>query len=180
MHHKNTTLLITMLLALSACVNQTALQHPADINRTSEAVAQPSSTRVPLASMLLIFFTHYAALDTDGQKQVFAQVNQQLKQDPNNLAQRIKLAGLLSLPSSYARDLTKSQTQLQSLLQDPALIEADAALVAVLYEYTQDSGKLQQKLKDEAKKNEGLQQKLIDIKNIEKTMIERNSNLDNK
>ncbi|MGQ0442210.1 MAG: hypothetical protein ACT4OH_02015 [Methylophilaceae bacterium] len=148
---------------------------------------------------LLYFLDIYANLAPEAQKKVLAETNQQLATNPHDLPNRIKLAAMLSLPSSRMRDSAKAQNLLQAMLQENSLSAADATLVGLLHEYTLDDAKQLQKLRDEAKKNEVIQhkteilqqkiealqqkndalaQKLNDLKNIEKKIQERNTKTD--
>jgi len=143
---------------------------------------------------LLAFCESYSNLTAEAQKKVFTLSNQALATNKNDLMHRIKFAIMLALPSSRLRDATKAQSLLQDLLQDDGLSESDAALVGLLYEYTVFDNKQLQKGREETKKhevmqqkydallqkNEALEQKLNELRNIEKTMTERNTKTDNK
>jgi hypothetical protein len=100
---------------------------------------------------------------------------------------------MLALPSSRLRDNAKAQNLLQDILQENTLHPSDFALVGLLYEYTTDYTKQLQKSRDEKKniesvqqkyealelKNKLLEQKLNELKNIEKTMNDRDSKSSN-
>jgi hypothetical protein len=143
---------------------------------------------------LLAFCETYSNLTPEAQKKAFASTNQALATNKNDLSQRIKLAIMLALPSSRLRDTVKAQNLLQDLLQENSLSASDADFVGLLYEYTVFSNKQLQRDREDAKKhellqqkydaliqkNEALEQKLNDLKNIEKTMNERSSKADSK
>jgi hypothetical protein len=127
------------------------------------------------------------------QKKVFAETNQILAENKNNLLSRLKLASMLALPTSRVRDNAKAQNLLQDILQENTLHPADFALSSLLYEYTTDYTKQQQRNREEIKKlesaqqkyealelkNKVLEQKLNELKNIEKTMNDRDSKSSN-
>jgi hypothetical protein len=91
------------------------------------------------------------------------------------------------------RDNAKAQNLLQDILQENTLHPSDFALVGLLYEYATDYTKQLQKSRDEKKnlesvqqkyealelKNKALEQKLNELKNIEKTMNDRDSKSSN-
>ena len=127
------------------------------------------------------------------QKKAFAETNQALAENKNNLLSRLKLASMFALPSSRLRDNAKAQNLLQDILQENTLHPSDFALISLLYEYTTDYTKQLQKSRDEKKnlesaqqkyealelKNKLLEQKLNELKNIEKTMNDRDSKSSN-
>lgn len=131
---------------------------------------------------LLSFMESYSNLAPEMQKKVFAETNQKLAENNSDLALRFKLASMLALPSSRMRDNTKAQYLLQDLLQGNSLNPADSSLISLLYEYTSDNTRQLQKSREESKKldsiqqkYEALEQKLNELKNIEKTMSERDA-----
>jgi hypothetical protein len=142
---------------------------------------------------LLAFIDTYSNLAPEMQKKVFTETNQVLAENKNSLLHRLKLASMLGLPSSRLRDNAKAQNLLQDILQENTLHPSDFALISLLYEYTTDYTKQSQKSRDEIKKlesvqqkyealelkNKLLEQKLNELKNIEKTMNDRDSKSSN-
>ncbi|MDD2932905.1 MAG: hypothetical protein PHO76_03380 [Methylotenera sp.] len=188
MTKSNIYVLLICLSLLNACANKHTLNSMDDIkpNKINNP-AQQERLKQDNVIELVKFYDSYTSLTLDDQKKTYTNMNEALMENKNNLSQRIKLAMMLSLPSSRVRDNNKAQILLQNLLQENNLNSAEYALVNLLYEYTLDSTKQMQKNRDEAKKLEAaqtkyenlqqkfdaLEQKLNDLKNIEKTMNER-------
>lgn len=189
-------LLCALALACGCAANQTSVKH----TPTSTAVKLAPSTQIN-AIELLEFCETYSNLTPEAQKKKYAASAQLLAENKNDLMHRIKQAMMLALPSSHIRDTAKAQNILQDLLQESNLDSSVNALVSLLYEYTVFDNKQLQKNRDDVKKlesaqqkieimqqkydslqqkNEALEQKLKNIKNIEKTMNERNTKPDGK
>jgi hypothetical protein len=142
---------------------------------------------------LLAFIDNYSNLTPEMQKKVFTENNQVLAENKSNLLSQLKLASMLALPTSRLRDNAKAQNLLQDILQEHTLHPADFALISLLYEYTTDYTKQLQKSREDMKKlesaqqkyealelkNKLLEQKLNELKNIEKTMNDRDSRSSN-
>ncbi|PKO53764.1 MAG: hypothetical protein CVU27_00745 [Betaproteobacteria bacterium HGW-Betaproteobacteria-20] len=182
---KNAIPLIFCAMALIACAGKSVNDNPL---RTHNAVISVSAKQESIIK-LLAFSDNFSNLTLEAQKKVFAETNQALTENKNDLTQRIQLAIMLSIPSSRLRDLGKAQNLLQELLQENTLTAPESALISLLYEYTVDNIKQSQKNKDDAakleliqqkyenlqQKNTALEQKLNDLKDIEKTMNERDT-----
>lgn len=131
---------------------------------------------------LISFCETYSNLTAEAQRKAFAETNSVLVTNKNDVVHRIRLAAMLALPSSRLRDNAKAQVLLQDLLQENNLSAVDSAFTSLLYEYALDNTKQIQKNRDDAKKLDAaqqkadtLEQKLNDLKNIEKTMSERDT-----
>jgi hypothetical protein len=182
---KNAIPLIFCAMALITCAGKSVNDNPL---RTHNAVISVSAKQESIIK-LLAFSDNFSNLTLEAQKKVFAETNQALTENKNDLTQRIQLAIMLSIPSSRLRDLGKAQNLLQELLQENTLTAPESALISLLYEYTVDNIKQSQKNKDDAakleliqqkyenlqQKNTALEQKLNDLKDIEKTMNERDT-----
>lgn len=190
MNAKIIYVLIFSLSTLSACATKPNSGTPTqvkvkEINYTTNPVKPKQDSTVEL----LIFSESYSNLTVESQKAAFTETNQALAENRNDLTQRIKLAIMLSTPASRVRDINKAQTLLLDLLQENNLSTSESALISLLYEYVMDNSKLTQKNRDDAKKLEAtqtkyenlqqkydaLEQKLNDLKNIEKTMNDRDA-----
>ncbi len=131
---------------------------------------------------LLDFITYYESLEEKEQKSAYLEVVQALAQDKQDNKLRIKHAAILSLPNSTLRDTKAAEEHLTTLLADHSLSESNANLVKLLHLFIIEYRSEQQKMRDVSKKvdtlkqrNKALSRKLNDLKNIEKTMIERNA-----
>lgn len=130
---------------------------------------------------LLNFISNYTKSSKEKQKSIYMDISQNLVADKGDIKLRVKQAAILALPESNLRNSPIAQQQLQALLIDQALNKSDKNLVNLLYVFTHSLNNESQKLRDSNKKidalkqrNRALGQKLNDLKNIEKTMIERN------
>ena len=205
MRFKNISILLYSLTLVCACaiknvpVKTDAVKAPAPSNTPAPAslpnsIAKVFSPKQERISELLLFIENYSNLAPDAQKKIFASTNQSLAENKNNLLSRSKLAIMLALPTSRLRDPIKAQNLLQDLLREDGLDAQENALLGLLYEYAIDDTKQWQKSREDAKKleasqqkyevlqqkHETLEQKLNELKNIEKTMGERNIKTDSK
>ena len=141
------------------------------------------------ASEFLKFVENFADLPSSSQKQVLTSTNQVLLANPNDLLHRMKLVMIYGLPSSSLQDSPKAQSLLQNILQENILLESQQAFTHVLFDYivainklnksTHNDDKLveqlQKKLEATQQKLEATQQKMDELKNIEKSMGERDA-----
>lgn len=194
MNSKNFTILLFSLVLSCACSNNTIVSNTAG-NSNLARINTPKTSIFKQNNVveLLAFIDTYSNLAPEMQKKVFTETNQVLAENKNSLLHRLKLASMLALPSSRLRDNAKAQNLLQDILQENTLHPSDFALVSLLYEYTTDYTKQSQKSRDEIKKlesaqqkyealelkNKLLEQKLNELKNIEKTMNDRDSKSSN-
>jgi hypothetical protein len=184
--------LSVLVLSLGACASMT--NKPADkeanaINTLEMKKTEASALQQERVNSLLLFIDRFSNDTLDAQRKSFNETSRALIENKSNLTERIKLAIMLSLPSSRLRDTVKAQNLLQDLLQGNSLNPTESALTSLFYEYVLDDIKQSQKNKDDLKKLdltqqklEALQQKydaldkkLNDLKNIEKTISDRDS-----
>lgn len=127
----------------------------------------------------LIFAQRYASLSAENQKKEYTLATQALSRgsDPTT---RLKAALIFSLPSSRYRDNERALALLEEVLRDKQADADSRALAGVLKDYLSERQKLEsnasranQKAAEEQKRADSLQQKLDDLKNIEKALIER-------
>lgn len=195
-----------ILLSLGACASKSVLnksaEKDADVAKTLESKKPETFTaKQDRITSLLLFIDRYSNDTLEAQKKSFAETNRALTDNKTDLNERIKLAIMLSLPSSRMRDLGKAQNLLQDLLQGSYLNPTEFALTSLFYEYVLDDIKQSQKNRDDLKKLdlsqqrldasqqklEALQQKydaldkkLNDLKTIEKTISDRDNKAMNK
>jgi ABC-type phosphate transport system auxiliary subunit len=146
------------------------------------------------ASEFLNFAEAYSDLSAEAQKQELQATNQILTRNPNDLLHRMKLVMIYGLPSSYLAETQKAQNLLQQILQENMLANAQLAFAHLLFDHLIAVNKISKNNRDDQKrtdltqqKNEALQQKLEatqlkldaalqkinELKNIEKSMGER-------
>jgi hypothetical protein len=193
MNSKNTTILLCSLILACACSNNQIVSNSAANGNGRINTIKTSAFKQNNVAALLAFIDSYSNLTPEMQKKVFAETNQMLSDNKNNLLNRLRLASMFALPSSRLRDHAKAQNLLQEILQENTLHPSDFSLVSLLYEYTTDYTKQSQKNREEMKKlesvqqkyealeikNKALEQKLNELKNIEKTMNDRDSKSSN-
>jgi len=181
-----------LVLSLGGCANMSNKSAEKEPNATKTfdfKKIEISAFKQDRVNGLLIFIDRFSNDALDAQKKSFNETNRALIENKYDLTERIKLAIMLSLPSSRMRDTTKAQGLLQDLLQENNLNPPESALTSLFYEYVLDDIKQSQKNRDDLKKFElsqqklealqqkydALDKKLNDLKNIEKTISDRDS-----
>lgn len=169
-----------------------------EVKPSSEAKLSNGVKLAPIdansASEFLKFADSYSDLEASNQKQALASTNQVLLANPNDLLHRMKLVMIYGLPSSSLADTPKAQNLLQQILQENILVDSKQAFAHVLFDYIVTINKLnkrshqddklaeqlQSKLDATQQKLDAIQQKLVateqkmnELKNIEKSMGER-------
>jgi hypothetical protein len=179
-----TSLFIACISLLSACATV------ADTGKTKSSIETSRVQFSPIAHArtveLLNFIANYSDLSTEAQKTIFQDNIKALANNKTDTKRRIKHSAMLALPNSALKDLPAAKRQLQSLLDSHELNESETNLIKLLLSYTQESSEQLTSVQDLTKKNDllkqknkSLTQKLNDLKNIEKTMIKRNSKTNN-
>lgn len=133
---------------------------------------------------LLVYAKRFGELPAENQKKELAQVAQILSRNKKDTFNRIKAALIYGLPNSRLRDNAKALALLTELQRDKTLEDDVGGLVALMKDVVDErqrlednSTKLNQKVRDEQRRADELQQKLDALKNIDKTMIERGQTL---
>lgn len=178
---------IKRIIMLVACISLLPAYAAADIvNDDATPLSNSGFKFSPIAhgytAELLGFIAGYANLNKTQQASTYMEVVQGLAHDKNDTKLKIKQAAILAMPNSSLRDTTLAQQHLDALLADTSLSESNTNLVKLIHVFTLNYNKQQKAARTTAKKteilkqkNKALSQKLNDIKNIEKTMIERNA-----
>jgi len=143
---------------------------------------------------ILAYALRYGALSAEEQRKEHALVMQAYNSNKHDLTNRMKAALVLSLPASRQRDNARALALLDEIQRDNAADPDTKAVSSLLKEYVserqkleENAAKLGQKAADERKrvealqartdelqqKAEGLQQKLDELRNIEKTLTNR-------
>jgi uncharacterized protein (UPF0147 family) len=130
---------------------------------------------------LLGYAKRFGELSADGQKKEYTLTMQSLSRNKNDTSARMKAALIAALPSSRYRDNARAISLLDEIQRDKKVDNDVQSLAALLKDYAierqksdDSAAKLAQKAKDEQLRADDLQQKLDDLRNIEKTLIERN------
>jgi hypothetical protein len=181
MDYRKKTIFIASICLISACATS-PVADKVNLDVTTHASAKFSPIAHAHTIELLDFIAMYPDLPTETQRGIFKEVSQALVDDHNDPKLHIQQGAMLALPNSDVRDSIIAQQLLQKLLDNKVLNESDTSLVKLLLTFVHDQNKQQSKAREETKKNEDLKQKnkalvqqLNDLKNIEKTMIERNT-----
>lgn len=185
MSNKTIFLLLCTITILSAC----AVKTPANNVSVNRNHINLPSIKFNHVTEILSFTEEFMGLTPKKQKQKIVRSKQALVKNKNHLMHRIKLASMLALTNSNLRDPLRAEKMLQKLLQENTLNTEDSALVNLLHEYARMNHYLLQRSLEQSKKmrkknnvllqnNEVLKQKINDLKNIEKTMIKRNTKID--
>lgn len=168
---KKPFLFITPFLVamLAACMHVPQTQPPDTVSEVSHTghVAQSSTDQ------LFSYLRGFIEWPPEVQKSELAKLNQELSRNKTDVNNRMKLAMLYAAPTSRIRDESKAQVLLDELQKDKNLDNSHKALVNLLRDFLQETGKHAQKSRDEQKRADALQQKLDELKNIEKTMVDR-------
>lgn len=171
---------------------------PADIARQVDnktgLTGLSNATTYPQVSQYLSFADDFSNTTAEAQKQLLNTTTQALAKTPNDIEQRMRLVLIYGLPSSTLLDTAKAQSLLQQLLQESVLPQEQLPFANVLFDYivaVNKAGKisredqkrqeimqqklegLQTKLENTQQKLEAAQQKIDELKNIEKSMGQR-------
>lgn len=136
-----------------------------------DSQAKAPVTQSPTISRLdvLDFAESFSELSLEGQKKEL----QQNSQNRNDMTSRIKVALIYALPTSKLRDTNKAQALLDDLAKDKYLDGDRKTLTLIMRDYIAEINRSGNKAREEQKRADALQQKLDELKNIEKSMLER-------
>lgn len=130
---------------------------------------------------LLVYAMRFGNLTLDQQKKELTQVLQALNRNKKDAFIRLKAALIYSLPNSRLHDNAKAIPLLSDLQREKSLGEDVVALVDLLRDLVEErqradenAARLNQRVRDEQHRADELQAKLDALKNIEKTLIDRN------
>jgi hypothetical protein len=160
----------TLLLIILLCLNSAACVSP-DSKQSTGVKINPTKNND--ANEFLIFAETFSNLSPDAQKQELVETNQALALNPNELLCHMKLVMIYGLPSSSLPDTAKAQNLLQQLLQEDILSNSQLAFAHVLFDYLVATNKVSKNNHALQLKLDAAQQKLDDLKKIEKSMGER-------
>lgn len=190
---------IPLALTLSGCITSPekpsgAVSTPATKPRAEPATTPQDPTSAwPFGSStpvdrerhaddeLLVYAMRFGNLTLDQQKKIQTQVLQALNRNKKDNFLRLKAAIIYSVPSSRLHDNAKAIALLSELQREKELEEDVTALIDLLRDVVEErqraddnAARLTQKVRDEQRRAEELQAKLDALKNIEKTLIDRN------
>lgn len=86
---------------------------------------------------------------------------------------RMRLALLLSFSGASFRDDARAVSLLEAMLKEGDARDETRALARLLHAQISERRRIEERLKDEQRKTEGLQQKLDALQSIEKSLLER-------
>lgn len=202
MHFNRFLIMIIGICLLSACTAAGSnKRHPSQTSTsTIQPTCIPANTNIENSSQsdtntikfspiahaataeLLDFIAQFTSLPPAQQELVYQDTIKGLITSQNNNKLLIKKAAMLALPNSKVRNTKDALALLNALLSANDLNSSDTNLVKLLQVYTMENSVLTENADSYTKtnttlkqKNKALEQKLNDLKNIEKTMIERNT-----
>jgi hypothetical protein len=152
---------------------------PGGVNRQATSGTAIFSWGSYSSDRLLAYARWYGGATADNQKIEYTQVMQALDRNAKDILTRLKAAVIFSTPSGPYRNTGRALALLNELQREK--LDADVStFIAVLKAYVDDGQKLEdndarllQKSRYEQRRADELQQKLDELKNIEKNMIER-------
>lgn len=174
-----------VILALTSCAMNTP-QKNVDVHPVEIVQQKPLS--------ILEFANDITNEPVDQQKKELNDLTQSLSRNTQAIDIRMKIALLLGLPESRVRDPIKAQGLLEDLLKEKSIDNEYRMLATIVRDYISDTNRYLQKSRDEQKRADGysskletlqvkvneaqqranaLQQKLDDLKEIEKNMVDR-------
>lgn len=172
-------LVLPLSILLNACATSKTPQ--AEAKPSAEAVTELPSSPVIQNESILEYTGKFLAMPAAGQKEEVVRVHARLAMNKQDLNDRTKAAAIYALSDvPEIRDTGKAQVLLDELSRenDPDLERA--TLVKILRGYivehnkiARENNKLAQKVADEQKRTEALQQKLEELKQIEKNLVDR-------
>ncbi|NOT69411.1 MAG: hypothetical protein HOP04_14135 [Methylophilaceae bacterium] len=168
--------------------------HTNQNNHPPPEVAYIPSTAGINSPNLLEFIGNFIELPIEAQRRELARINQTLLLDKSDIDNRMKVAMIYGFSSSRLRESAKAQILLDDLLREKTLNMERKALLVLLRDHLNENSKLSQRLRDEQKRADTLQsmveslqqkldetqkradtlqKKLNDLKEIDKTMMNR-------
>jgi hypothetical protein len=165
--------LTAILLALAGCA-----QLPQNSGK-SDGHASVTDTYLPRSVFrnMLVFSQDFPKLSLEAQRKELTKLNQTTAY---NAQSKLMLAMAYGLPNSHVRDSAKALALLDEVAAEKRLDEESLMLAVIMRDYISEMNKSAQKTRDEQKRADAsqqkldeLQKKLDDLKNIEKTMVDR-------
>lgn len=171
-------------LLLNACAHQPKPSATPDSHEVQPSqAAQPAAHKEHpphTAPSLLEFVSNFSELPLESQKKELAEALQKISSNNNDLHQKTRVAIIYAVPTSKLRDPLKAQPLLDELAREKRLSKEEGAIVSILRENAAETAKLNQRLREELRRAEenqqkanGLQQKLDELKKIERTMMQK-------
>jgi hypothetical protein len=195
---------VILSMSVSACATKTTKKAavkevPEARNETSveSATLYPSSSESSIGGEDAVteYINKVLNMSADAQKKELQDLIQAQQSNKQEIYTRTKLALLYGLPTSRVRDYSKAQSLAEELLKERSLDSERKAILIIMRDYLAETIKISIKLREEQKKGDALQgkldalqikadatqqradslqQKLDELKDIEKSMINRN------
>lgn len=170
-------------MLLSACAHHSKSGAPAEPKQ--EQSSHPSVSPAPIQpafnpSGLLEFVDDFSNLSPEAQKKELAGVLHEISTNSSDVRQKVRAAIIYSIPGSKLRDPLKAQPLLDELAREKQLSKEESAIVSILRYNSAEIIRLSQRLREEQRraddnqqKANALQQKLDELKQIERTMMQK-------
>lgn len=174
-------LLLSLFTAfLAGCEN---LQNKPSSTSAMKEDARPEQIDHSLApsESLLEYSDRFMTLSREAQKEELAMINQRLTQNRHDLNDRTKAVIIYLLADSpEVQDTARAQTLLDDLAREHDPDTERKTLAKILRGFlmeqsklSRENNRLNQKMHDEQKRAEALQQKLEELKKIERNIVDR-------
>lgn len=170
-------------MLLSACAHHPKSGAPADPIQekpTHPALSSASIEAIPHSSSLLEFANDFSGLSPEAQKKELAAILHKISINSSDFQQKTRAAIIYSIPGSKLRDPLKAQPLLDELAREKQLSKEESAIVSILKDNSAEITRLSQRLREEQRraddnqqKASALQQKLDELKQIERTMMQK-------
>ena len=178
---KNIFLPLALLAALlTGC--EIMQNKPSEQPAIQESVAsKPTGSFIEPSEGILEYCNRFMAFSRTAQKEELAAINQRLTQNKQDLNDRTKAAIIYLLADApEVRDTTRAQNLLDDLAREHDPDIERKTLVKILHNFlieqnrlSRENSRLSLKMHDEQKRADALQQKLEELKKIEKNIVDR-------
>ena len=176
---RNTPVLLILFVSilLNACATPT---HEA-VAPAAEVVPEPSPAPIIHTEGILEYTGRVLAMPATGQREELAKLDARLALNNQDLNDRTKTAAIHALSEvPDIRNVTKAQVLLDELsrendpdLERVTLVKILKNFIAEQQKSIRENNRLNQKVVDEQKRVEALQQKLEELKKIERNIVDR-------
>lgn len=183
MNSRHQLMAVLACMLLSACAHHPKSATPADPKQehSPHSSASPVITQqMSSSSSLLEFANNFSALPPETQKKELAAILHKISTNSDDLQQKTRAAIIYSIPGSKLRDALKAQPLLDELAREKQLGKEESAIVSILRDNSAEITKLNQRIREEQRRADdnqqkagALQQKLDELKQIERTMMQK-------
>ena len=183
MNSKHQLITVLACMLLSACAHHPKSGAPAELKQEQHLHSSESPApvqQISSSSSLLEFADDFSGLSPEAQKKELATILHKISMNSSDFHQKIQAAIVYSIPGSKLRDPFKAQPLLDELAREKQLSKEESAIVSILRDNSTEITKLNQRIREEQRRADdnqqkagALQQKLDELKQIERTMMQK-------